>query len=147
MGSHSNVTILGNLTRDPEVKHMDGGQVLTKLSVAINRRWKDRNDQKQEEVTYVDCEAWGRTGETIAQWVGRGDPIYIVGRLKLDRWKDAEGKGRSKLFVVIEHFQFVGEKGAKAGGLEQEISGPIAKAAESGGGDPHLPIGEDDIPF
>lgn len=142
MGSHSVVVMLGHLVRDPEMKHLDGGQDLCKFSLAINRRWRDRNGEQKEEVAYVDCEAWGKTGETICRYHAKGDPIYVTGRLKLDQWKDAkDGSPRSKLKVVVEFFQFIKDKDGGGGG------GSAPASSEPATGQQHLPIDEADIPF
>ena len=100
----------GNLTRNPEVR--DAGQsTVCNFGVAVNRRWKDRNGDMQEEVCFVDCEAWGRTAENIRKFFVKGDRILLEGRLKLDSWKDkGAGANRSKIKVVVNEFTFVERK-------------------------------------
>lgn len=107
MGSHSTVQILGHIVRDPNVKHLANNTALAKFTVAVNRRWTDHNGNRQEEASFVDCEAWAGVAETIGQYLRKGDPIYLVGRLKQDTWEQ-DGRSHSKLKVVCEHFQFVG---------------------------------------
>lgn len=103
------VMLAGNLTRDPEVRHTSGNTSVCSFGLAVNRRWKSADGEDKEEVTFVDCSAWGKTGETIAQYFSKGRPIYVEGRLKLDQW-EADGQKRSKLSVTVESFQFVGKR-------------------------------------
>ena len=111
------VMLAGNLTRDPELKYTPNNTAVCNIGVASNRTWRDKDGQKQEEVTFVDCEAWGKTGEAINEYLTKGRPIFIEGRLKLDQWQDKEGQNRSKLKVVIDNFQFVDSK--PEGGQQQ----------------------------
>lgn len=99
------VSLAGHLTRFPELRKTTRSPVAS-FSVAINRRWK-QGEETREEVTFVDCEAWGRTAELICQYLGKGSPIYLEGRLKLDQWEDKDGKKRSRLQVVAENVQFL----------------------------------------
>ena len=99
------VHVCGNLTRDPESKAV-GQSTVCKFSIAINRTWKDANGEKKEEVTFVDCEAWGKTAELIGQYLTKGSECYVQGRLKLDQWDDKDGQKRSRLKVVAEAVQF-----------------------------------------
>jgi single-strand DNA-binding protein len=111
MASVNRVTIIGNLTRDPEIRNTPKGTAVAELGVAINRTWKDDSGNKQEETTFVDVTFWGKQAEVLAQYTKKGDPIYIEGRLQLDTWDDKEtGKKRSKLKVTGEQFQFLGRK-------------------------------------
>jgi single-strand DNA-binding protein len=117
--------LIGNLTRDPESRVTPKGTAICQFGLAINREWKTEGGQKQEETTFIDCEAWGRTGETIAQYCKKGRPLFIEGRLKLDTWEDkTNGQKRSKLKVVVESFQFLG--GREDG---QERSAPTQQEA------------------
>lgn len=112
MGNFNRVILMGNLTRDPELKHTSGGQALAKFGIATNETYggKDGTEKKQR-ATFVDVVAWGKTGEIIAEHLRRGDPIFIEGRLDFSSWKDtATGQNRSKLEVVVQSFQFVGPK-------------------------------------
>jgi single-strand DNA-binding protein len=151
MASFNKVILLGNLTRDPELKHVAGNQAVAELGLAINRRYRTKDNEEREEVTYVDCEAWGRTAEVLKQYLTKGSPIFIEGRLKLDQWESKEGEKRSKIRVVIENFQFVGSRGEGSGtggggGGGFARSGRGASGGSSGGGD-HVPLPSDDIPF
>jgi len=154
--------LMGNLTRDIELRHTSGNQAVANLGLAINRRWKSADGQDREEVTYVDCEAWGRTAETLAKYLQKGRPVFIEGRLKLDTWEDKEGKKQSKIRVVVEGFQFIdsrpggpagsgGQATSYEGGDEPryESDAPRRSAGGSSGGRaPSAPPASDiDVPF
>lgn len=166
MSNFNRVMLMGNLTRDVELKSIAGGSSVARISMAINRNWTTPNGEKKEEVTYVDCEAWGKTAEVMAKYLTKGRPVFIEGRLKLDMWEDKEGKKQSKLKVVVDGFQFIGGRdGAPGGGgggggdMEGSEYKPAARSsagAGGGGGGRARPqpqpidessIGADDIPF
>ena len=107
MANYNKVLLMGNLTRDPELKRTSSDMAVAQLSIASNRRYKDKMGELKEETTFVDCEAWGKTAETMAKYLAKGRPVFVEGRLKLDQWQDKDGNNRSKLKVVIENFQFV----------------------------------------
>jgi single-strand DNA-binding protein len=119
MASYNKVLLLGNLTRDPEMRVTPKGTAVCQFGLAVNRQFKDDSGQMREEVTFVDLEAWGKQAETIAKYMTKGRPLFVEGRLKFDQWDDkATGQKRSKLKVVVENFQFIGgrEPGAGPGG-------------------------------
>jgi single-strand DNA-binding protein len=102
------VILMGNLTRDPEVRTTPNGQSVANFSLAVNRTWKDQSGQTQEAVSYIDCVAWGKAGEIIAQYLSKGRPVLVSGRLDQRSWEDKETGGkRSKVEVVVEDFNFV----------------------------------------
>jgi len=136
MATYNKVLIMGNLTRDPELKQTPSSQPVAQIGIAMNRKFKDREGNMREETTFVDCEAWGRTAEVMAQYLSKGKPVFVEGRLKLDQWQDKDGNNRSKLKVVIESFQFIDSKGGQS-------STPPATAAAA---PPSAPPA-DDIPF
>lgn len=107
------VILMGNLTRDPETRQTPSGQSVTNFSLAVNRTWKGQDGQTQEAVSYIDCVAWGRTGEVIAQYMQKGRPILVSGRLDQRSWEQ-DGNKRSKVEVIVEDFNFVG--GGDGGG-------------------------------
>lgn len=157
-GNYNRVLLLGNLTRDPELRFTPSNMAVANLGVAVNRRYKGQDGETKEEVTFVDCEAWGRTAEVISQYLTKGKPIFIEGRLKLDQWQDKDGGNRSKLKVVVETFQFVDSRGADGGGggggsgprpqqRTPQPAGQRVDPAESARGPEFEPIGEEDIPF
>lgn len=110
MANYNRVIIMGNLTRDPDLKFTSNKNQVCNFGVAVNRRYTDQAGNRQEEVTFVDCEAWGNTAKIINEHLTKGQPIHIEGRLRLDQWQDDDGNNRSKVKVVIENFQFVGAK-------------------------------------
>ena len=107
MPNYNRVILMGNLTRDPELRVLEGETSVCHISLAVNRIYRDQKGDKQEEVTFVDCEAWRRNADTIYKYLTKGSPIHIEGRLRLDQWIDKEENKRSKMKVVIERFQFV----------------------------------------
>src|SRR5438552_11532195 len=120
MPSLNKVLLMGNLTRDPELRVTPKGTSICQFSLAINRQFKMESGETREEVIYVDVEAWGKQGETIAKYVTKGRPLYVEGRLRLDQWEDKNTKEkRSRMKVVLEQFQFLGDGrggGGSAGG-------------------------------
>ena len=153
MASFNKVILMGNLTRDPELRVTTGGLSICKLSMATNRVYQTRDGEKKEEVTYVDIDAFGRQAETLSKYMSKGRALLVEGRLKLDSWETPQGDKRSKLGVVLENFQFTGDRGggggAGAGGDEEsshvERNSPPARNSE-----PKAPtddIEEDDVPF
>ena len=117
MASFNKVILIGNLTRDPELRATASGKSICAFSLAINRRYTDSAGAAAEEVTYVDVEAWGKAAEAIAKYVAKGRPLMVEGRLKLDQWEDRTTKEkRSRLKVVCENFQFLGARPESAQG-------------------------------
>jgi single-strand DNA-binding protein len=107
MSSYNRIILLGNVTRDPQMTYMASQTPVTEIGLAVNRKWKGADGQKKEEVMFVDCKAFGKQAETINQYVKKGQPILIEGRLTLDSW-EKDGQKRSKHRVTIEGFQFLG---------------------------------------
>ncbi len=109
MAAYNKVLLMGNLTRDPEVRYTPKGTAIANIGLAVNRTWRDENGQEKEEVLFVDVDVWGRQAETVGQYLSKGRPVFIEGRLKLDSWDDKEtGQKRNKLKVVAERVQFLG---------------------------------------
>jgi single-strand DNA-binding protein len=112
MPSFNKVILMGNLTRDPQLKHLPNNLVVAEFGLACNRRYRTAAGEDKEEVAFVDCAAFGRQAETIGQYCTKGKPLFVEGRLKYDSWDDKSGNGkRSKLTVTVENFQFIGAKG------------------------------------
>jgi len=112
MANFNKVILLGNLTRDPQLRYLPNQTPVADFGLAVNRRWRGPNGEDREEVTFVDCTAWARQAEVINQYVRKGSPIFIEGRLKYDSWEDKQGGGkRSRLSVVVENFQLLGGRG------------------------------------
>ena len=118
MPSLNKVLLMGNLTRDPELRVTPKGTPICQFSLAINRQFKMESGESREEVIFVDIEAWGKQGEAIAKYMTKGRPLYVEGRLRLDQWEDKNTKEkRSRMKVVLEQFQFLGDsRGGGAGG-------------------------------
>lgn len=153
MASYNRVILAGNLTRDPELRYTPKGTAVAEIGIAVNRSWKDESGQMQEEVTFVDVAAYGRQAEVIGQYLKKGRPILIEGRLKLDSWDDKQtGQKRSKLRVVLESFQFLdsgnrgGGEGAPAPAAAPRRSAPAA-AAPAPDSDAPPADADDDVPF
>lgn len=154
MASFNQVILLGNLTRDVELRHTPSNQAVANIGLAMNRQYQTKDGDRREETTFVDCEAWGRQAEVMAQYLSKGRPVFIQGRLKLDTWQDQQGQNRSKLKVVVENFQFVGGRdgggsggpGGGGGGGSYSSAGSPGQGAGGGGGG-HQPVSDDDIPF
>lgn len=109
MANLNKVHLIGNLTRDPELRTTPGGSTVCEFGLAINRTYKTAAGTQAEETTFVDVTAWGRQGEVVAKYCTKGRPLYVEGRLRFDQWEDREtGKKRSRLSVVLEAFQFLG---------------------------------------
>ena len=108
MANLNSVYLIGNLTRDPELKHLPNGTAVCDIGIAINRTWNDDSGAKKEETTFVDVTFWGKTAETVSKYCGKGDPIFIEGRLTVESWVDKDsGQNRSKMKVTGEGFQFL----------------------------------------
>jgi len=150
-GSFNKVFLMGNLTRDVEIRHTSANTAVGNFGIAVNRKFRTQSGENREETTFVDCEAWGRTAEVMGQYLSKGRPVFLEGRLKLDEWEDKNGGGkRSKLRVVVENFQFVdsGSGGGGGGGNSKGGGGGYAGAgAERSGSGPETTIDHDDIPF
>jgi single-strand DNA-binding protein len=119
MASFNKVILVGNLTRDPELRYTPKGTAIAKIGIAVNRVWTSESGEKKEEVTFVDVDVFGRTAENVGQYMRKGRPILIEGRLRLDQWDDKQtGQKKSKLGVVAETVQFLGggDRGEGGGG-------------------------------
>jgi single-strand DNA-binding protein len=172
MANVNRVILIGNLTRDPQLKYLPSQTPVVEFGLATNRKFKAQNGENREEVCFVDCSAFGRTAEVINQYCQKGKQLYVEGRLKFDSWEDKQGGGkRSKLTVVVENFQFLGGRegpgaGGEAGGGSasgEEDQRPPARQSNQGrpagqnrpapqspqeppiGNEEHF--GESDIPF
>lgn len=166
MASFNKVILMGNLTRDVEVRYTPSGTAVSEVGLAVNDRRKDASGNWVDETTFVDVTLWGRQAEVAGEYLSKGSPVLIEGRLKLDQW-EKDGQKRSKLRVVAENMRMLGGKGGKGGGGggpgpdESEYAGdddgppPAARAgganrggqSRSGGGSGGSGGGGDDIPF
>ena len=157
MANFNKVILMGNLTRDVELRTTQGGMQVAKLGMAINRKWT-QNGEQRESTCFVDMTAFGRQAEVLNQYVGKGSPLFVEGRLEFSTWESQEGGKRSKLEVVIENFQFVGAPrsageggGAGGGGGSGAARRPAGGRGKPAGGDEKAEGGGDvdygDIPF
>ena len=116
MPSFNRVTLIGNLTRDPETRDLPSGTTLCEFGLATTRHYKTAGGEDREETCFIDCTAFGKQAEVLGQYVSKGRPLFVEGRLKYDQWDDKNGGGkRSKISVVVENFQFLGTREASAG--------------------------------
>ena len=132
MRGFSKAIITGNLTRDPETRTTPSGASVTGFSVAVNRVYRDANGEQKESVSFIDCSAWGKLGETIAQYARKGSGVLVSGRLDQHSWEDkTDGKKRSRVEIVVEDFNFLGGGGDRSGGSTgvSSSSAPSAPAA------------------
>lgn len=163
MNGFNKVILAGNLTRDPELRYTPSGTAIAKFGLAVNRKWKDsQTNEMKEEVTFVDIDAFGRQAETIGQYLKKGRPILIEGRLRLDQWEDKQTQQkRSRLGVVLESFSFL-DSGAREGGdfgvgggtvggampASRPMRPQSAPPPQQSGSEPEgMPPEEDDVPF
>jgi len=163
MASLNKVFLIGNLTRDPEIRYTPKGTAVAEVGLAVNRQYSTESGEKKEEVTFVDVEFWGRQAEVVSEYMKKGRPLFVEGRLKLDTWDDKQtGQKRSRMRVVGENFQFLGGReggpgGSGGGGEEyggdrparpQSSSRPPAqRPSPSAPPADRAPEEEDDIPF
>ena len=155
MASYNRIILVGNLTRDPELSYTPANVAICKLGIATNNKWKDREGNMREDVCFVDCTIFGRKAETFNQYMSKGRPVLIEGRLQLDQWTTPEGVKRSRHQVLVDNFTFVG--GAPGGGQRSAPGGPApapggseaAPSPDGGGGgyEGPPPPADDDIPF
>ena len=159
MANFNKVILLGNVTRDPELRYISNGTAVTDIGLAVNDRRKNASGEWVEETTFVDVTLWGRTAEVAGEYVTKGSPLLIEGRLKLDTW-EKDGKKNSKLRVVCERMQLLGSRSGNGGdgprGKGRRSGGPGADEFDQSGGydgsaasiDSSAPVGsDDDIPF
>ena len=150
MASLNKVMLIGNVTRDPEVKYTPKGSAVADLGLAINRNYTNQSGEKVEEVTYVDVELWGRLAEIAGEYAKKGRPIFIEGRLRIDSWEDKQsGQKRNRLKVVGEGLQLLGSRpGGQAGGVGADFEGEASRPSrpEATKPSPSEPA-DDDIPF
>ena len=110
MPNLNRIMLMGHLTRDPSLKEIASGTNVANFGIAVNRRWNKKDGTKTEETLFIDCSAFNRLAELIYENLSKGDPIYIDGYLKTNKWKDKEGNEREKNAVIVENMQFIGPK-------------------------------------
>lgn len=163
MSSYNKVILMGNLTRDPELRFTQNNVAICKIGLAVNRRFKDQSGEWRDEATFIDVTIFGKRGEAFARFHSKGKPAFVEGRLQYDTWEDQSGQKRSKLYVVAENWEFVGggrgqEGGGYAGGGGYREQQAGAGGGGAGGGGYSAPDGDygrpepdylevDDTPF
>lgn len=150
MASYNKVILMGNLTRDPEVRYTQSNVAICKVGLAVNRRFKDgQSGEWREETTFVDVTIFGKRGENFAKFHSKGKTAFLEGSLRFDTWEDREGNKRSKLYVVADDWQFVGSSGGRSEGYGGSGSGGGGGgeeySREAAGGAPDLPPGYVDV--
>ena len=153
MANFNKVYLMGNLTRDPELRVTPKGTAICQFGLAVNRQFKDESGAVRDETTFVDIEAWGRQGETISKYCTKGRPLFVEGRLKFDQWEDkTSGQKRNKLKVVLEGFQFLGGRGEGGPGVDpstepgfQRDSPPARDTGRAAA--PEMDGVDEDVPF
>jgi single-strand DNA-binding protein len=156
MASLNKVLLIGNLTRDPEVRMMSNGRPVCNFGLALNRSYKDSDGNRKDETTFVDVECFGPRAEAVGRFFSKGRSIFVEGRLKLDQWESKEGEKRSALRVVLDNFEFVDSKqdgpgaavrssdNANALQTDKKDSEPAAPPQKESRNDPDL---DEDVPF
>ena len=154
MANLNRVLLIGNLTRDPEVRYTPKGTAVTEIGLAVNRVYSGEDGEKKEETTFVDVTLWARQAEIAGQYLKKGRPVFIEGRLQLDTWDDKQtGQKRSRMRVVAENLQLLGSRQESEGSSSshpppaRRASGASAPAPRPEPRDPDLDAEPDDIPF
>jgi single-strand DNA-binding protein len=152
MNGYNRVIIAGNLTRDPEMRYTPKGTAVARFTLAVNRTYATETGEKKEEVSFIDVDAWGRQGEVIAQYMKKGRPLLVEGRLKQDTWEDKNThQKQTKLKVVLDAFTFIDSNrgdsgGAPVGGRPAAAPAAAAEPAAPAEAEPAEPE-QDDVPF
>ena len=141
----SKVIIVGNITRDPELRSTPSGTQVCGFSVAVNRNYRDGSGEQKENVSFFDCSAWGKSGEIIAQYAKKGREILVSGRLEQRSWEDKEGQKRSRVEIVVEDFNFIGGADGSASGSKSASGAAASDVAPDDISDEPIDLSE--IPF
>ncbi len=143
MTGFNRVVLIGNLTRDPELRQIPSGTSVAELGLATNERYRNREGELAESTCFVDVVAWGRQAETCSQYLVKGAPVLVEGRLQFDQWQTAEGQKRNKLRVRADRIRFMGRASSPQGGRNE--GRPAASAPD--GGAPVAIDSDDNLPF
>ncbi len=147
MANINRVVLVGNLTKDPELRHTPSGTAVCKLRIAVNTRQKDASGNWGDKPNYFDVTVWGNQGESCAQYLAKGRPVGIDGRLDWREWEAQDGQKRQAVEIIAESVQFLGGRGEGEGGGGERQFVPAGATAEGGGADFAPAGGDDDIPF
>ncbi len=145
MASYNKVLLLGNLTRDPQLKYTPSQTAVVEFGLATNRKWKDQSGQQRDETCFVDCVSFGKPAETLNKYMSKGKSLFVEGRLTFESWTAQDGSKRSRLRVTVENFQFIGTPDQKSSGAGAGAAAGASQAAPMDDFEqvPH----DDDIPF
>lgn len=146
MASLNKVFLIGNLTRDPELRMTPKGTAICSFGLAVNRQFRDEAGGTREETTFVDLEAWGKTGELVSKYLSKGSPAMVEGRLRFDSWESKTGEKRSKLKVVVENVQFLSNRGGSGDSSKGDVSADSRQAVAPPAESPANDV-DDDVPF
>lgn len=150
MASYNRIVLMGNLTRDPELSYTPSNVAVCKFGLATNHKRRDREGNTRETVCFIDCTLFGKSGETFNQYMKKGQPTLVEGRLEYQQWTNAEGEKKSKHAVIVDSFTFVGGGRREDGPMQSPGGGEAAQfqtaAAAPSGNEPPPPT-DDDIPF
>ena len=146
MASYNRVLLMGNLTRNPEIRYTPSGTAVADLGLAVNETFKNKAGETVEQVCFVDGVVWGRQAETASEYLHKGSPVFVEGRLQLDQWENQQGEKRSKLRVRADRVQFLGSPGK---GTEYAAAPASASAPQAPGTPAPAPetADDDDVPF
>ncbi len=147
MANLNKVFLMGNLTRDPELRYTPAGLAVASFGIAINRAWTSKTGEQKEDVCYVDINVFGRRAEVVGEYFSKGSPIFVEGRLQFNQWETKDGQKRSTLRVVADNFEFIGRSAKRSG----EETGPSSKEGKGSDmmppEDVNLDINNEEIPF
>ncbi|MEN7972510.1 MAG: single-stranded DNA-binding protein [Verrucomicrobiota bacterium] len=147
MASYNRVLLMGNLTRNPEIRYTPSGTAVADLGLAVNESFKNKAGETVEQTCFVDVVVWGRQAETAAEYLHKGSPVFVEGRLQLDQWENQQGEKRSKLRVRADRVQFLGSPGKGS----EYAAAPASAMPATGSTPPPAPAPEaaddDDVPF
>ncbi len=149
MASFNRVILMGNLTRDPEMRQTQNGTSICRFSIAVNRSFSSQDGSQRDETCFVDVDSFGRTAENISKYFSKGKPILVEGRLRQDSWEDKQGQKRTKLVVVLERFEFIGSaRDQQSGGYDDGGYAPSpARSRQQHPAPAPQDDLEDDVPF
>ena len=140
MASFNKVILMGNLTRDPQLRYLPNNTAVCEFGLAMDRKWRDSDGNQKEDVCFVDVSAFGRSGEVLNQYMTKGQPVLVEGHLRFSSWTGQDGQKRSKLSVVVDSFRFVGSRGDQPAGTSYDRGRP---PSEPPGPDTARPPGPD----
>ena len=147
MGNVNKVLLMGNLTRDPEIRYTPSGAAVCEFGLAVNRSYTAKDGQKHDETCFVDITVWGKRGLAAAEYLRKGDPLFVEGRLQYQTWEAKGGGRRSKISVVCEDFQFIGKRRDSSEGVRESRTSVPENRTSSEDLQGGLPVADGDIPF